>query len=334
MAALKPAYLIHGDDHGGIAERRARLRALAEGGADGGAAVEVLEGDAATPAGVANALAAMTLTLSSRVIIVEGVERWREADVEKQLAPALGAIPEGTTVALFAREEARVKAPDALAKAVLTAGGQLVSHRTVKRKVLPAWVREQASHLGIELDSAASEALIAHVGERPQRLLRELEKLALEAEPREAITAEDVELAAARSAERRVYAFVDELVAGEQARATATFLGVRQQGESVSGLVYLMARRMREALEVALRLEAGEPPAQIKRTLRMPSRAADRFIKDVSRTDPERLRSALTAIADLELDSRGGALLTRRRSSLAALDKDTIALRAIAAITA
>jgi DNA polymerase-3 subunit delta len=85
---------------------------------------------------------------------------------------------------------------------------------------------------------------------------------------------------------------------------------------------------------VALRLEAGEPPAQIKRTLRMPSRAADRFIKDVSRTDPERLRSALSAIADLELDSRGGSVLTGRRSSLAALDEDTIALRAIAAITA
>ena len=334
MAALKPAYLIHGDDHGGLAERRAGLRALAEGGADGGAAVEVLEGDAATPAGVASALAAMTLTLSSRVIIVEGVERWREADVDKQLVPALGAIPEGTTVALFAREEARVKAPDSLAKAVRAAGGQLVPQMTVKPWELPAWVREQASRLGIELDSAASKALIAHVGERPQRLLRELEKLALEADRGQAITAEDIEQRAARSAEWRVYAFVDELVAGERERATATYLGVRQQGENVSGLVYLMARRMREALEVALRLEAGEPPAQIKRTLRMPSRAADRFIKDVSRTDPERLRSALTAIADLELDSRGGAPLTDRRSSLAALDEDTIALRAIAAITA
>jgi DNA polymerase-3 subunit delta len=30
VPAFKPAYLIHGDDHGRIAERRARLRALAE----------------------------------------------------------------------------------------------------------------------------------------------------------------------------------------------------------------------------------------------------------------------------------------------------------------
>ena len=48
MAAFKPAYLIHGDDHGRIAERRARLRALAE--AESGAqGIELLEGEAATP---------------------------------------------------------------------------------------------------------------------------------------------------------------------------------------------------------------------------------------------------------------------------------------------
>jgi DNA polymerase III delta subunit len=30
MPSLKPAYLIHGDDHGAIGERRARLKALGE----------------------------------------------------------------------------------------------------------------------------------------------------------------------------------------------------------------------------------------------------------------------------------------------------------------
>src|SRR4029077_5845338 len=53
----KPAYLIHGDDHGAIAERRAGLRALAEreGAPD---SVEALEGESATPAGGAAGLAA------------------------------------------------------------------------------------------------------------------------------------------------------------------------------------------------------------------------------------------------------------------------------------
>ena len=45
MPSFRAAYLIHGDDHGRIAERRARLRAMAEaGGRQRG--VEVYEGDA------------------------------------------------------------------------------------------------------------------------------------------------------------------------------------------------------------------------------------------------------------------------------------------------
>ncbi|HWX75416.1 MAG TPA: hypothetical protein VNZ05_08925, partial [Solirubrobacteraceae bacterium] len=277
------------------------------------------------------------------VIIAEGVERWRESDVERDLVPALGEIPEGTTVALFAREESRAKAPDALAKAVRRAGGQIVAQMTVKPWELPGWVREQAARLGLELDSAASKALIAQVGERQQRLLRELERLSLESDtgdadggraPGSAITAEQIELRAARSAEARAYALADALVAGDGPRATASYLSVREQGESLSGLVYLMARRMREALEIALRLQAGEPAAQIKRALRMPSRAADRFIAEVARADPDRLRRALATIADLELDSRGGAPLVGERSAHAALEEDTIALRAIDAITA
>ena len=71
----------------------------------------MLEGDAATPAGAAQALAAMTLSIGRRVIVVDGAERWREKDVEEHLAPALAAMPPDTTLAFFAREEARAKAP-------------------------------------------------------------------------------------------------------------------------------------------------------------------------------------------------------------------------------
>ena len=80
MPALKPAYLIHGDDHGRIAERRARLRALAER-ESGAGGLQVLEGDAATPEAAAGALSAMTLTPGRRFIVVDGVERWKDADI-------------------------------------------------------------------------------------------------------------------------------------------------------------------------------------------------------------------------------------------------------------
>jgi DNA polymerase III delta subunit len=91
---------------------------------------------------------------------------------------------------------------------------------------------------------------------------------------------------------------------------------------------------LREALAIALRLRAGESVAEVRRGLRMPARAAERFVGDVARTDPDRLRQALGALADLELDLRGGAVLSLSRSALAGLQEDTLALRAIEAITA
>jgi DNA polymerase-3 subunit delta len=113
MADLKPVYLIHGDDHGAVGERRAGLKALAETDAGGMGSVELLEGEQASPAGVAGSLAAMTLAVGRRVLIVDGAERWRQADVEAHLAPALAAMAPETTLGIFAREDAKAKAPAA-----------------------------------------------------------------------------------------------------------------------------------------------------------------------------------------------------------------------------
>ncbi len=336
MPELKPAYLIHGDDHGAVAERRAGLRALAESQGDA-ASVELLAGDAATPAGVAGALAAMTFALGQRVIMVEGVERWKEADVEQHLRPAMRDLPPDTTVALFAREEGRTKAPAAVYKAVKGAGGQIVAQATVKPWELPRWAREQAGRLGLALDQAAAKALVAQVGERQQRLLRELEKLALElsAQPGSPVDlgAEQIEARTARSAERRAFALADALVAADRRAATLAYLSLRRQGERITGLTYLMASRLREALAVAERLQAGEPAREIARGLRMPPRVAERFLADVARSDPARLGRALAALADLELDTRGGAPLRGASTGRESLDEDTLAVRAIAEIS-
>ncbi len=342
MLDLKPAYLIHGDDHGAVAERRAGLRALAEGQSDGAAALEVLEGEAASPTGVARALAAMTLAVGRRVIVVEGAERWRQAEVEEQLAPALAAMPADTTLAIFAREEARAKAPQALHDAVAKAGGQIGAQMTVKPWELSKWAREQATRLGLELDAAAAKALVAQVGERQQRLLRELEKLALEGgsaassggtAPRK-VSVEEIESRAAHSAESRAYALADALVAADATAATVTYLRLREQGERLAGLTYLLASRMREALAISEQLAQGRSAAEIKRGLRMPPRAAERLIADVGRRDPERLRAALGTLATMELDSRGGAVLDADRDTLAGMDEDTLVQRAIEEICA
>ena len=323
MPTFKPAYLIHGDDHGRVAERRARLRALAEseGGVSG---AEVFEGEEATPEAVAAALSAMTFATGRRFLIVDGVERWKDKEVQAQLTPLLESMPPDTTIAFFAREEGRAKAPPALHAAVKAAGGDISAEGSVKPWELPKWVREQAKRLGLELDQAAAQALVAHVGDRQQRLLRELETLALDLGAGAQVGADDVDARAADSAERKVWSLADLLVAGDAAGATRSYLELRAQGERLPSLLYWMTQRVRMAYDVVCRLDAGEAPGEIKRTLRMPPKAAERFIADARRADVRSLRAAIEALADLEVASRGGT----------ELEEDTAALRAIEQIAA
>jgi DNA polymerase III subunit delta len=324
VPTFKPAYLIHGDDHGRIAERRARLRGLAEAGS-GAQGVEVIEGEASTPDSVAVALSTMTFALGRRFIIVEGAERWKEKDLEP-LEAAMANLAPDTTVAFFAREDGRVKAPARLHDAVRKAGGDISAESSVKPWELPKWVVGQARELGLALEPDAARALVQHVGERQQRLLRELEKLALYEGGGSRVTLDEIEALAAPSAERRAWSLADALLAQEAEAATRTYLALRAQGERVPGLIYWMSQRLRLALDVATSLEAGESAAQVKRGLRMPPRAADRLIADAQRAGAERLRLAIEQIADLELASRGGAD--------GAAGEDTAALTAIQRIAA
>jgi len=323
MANFKPAYLIHGDDHGRIGERRARLRTMAE--RDGGAGcLELLEGADATAAAAAALLGALTLAIGRRFIIVDGAERWKEEEVASHLAPLLESMPDDTTIAFFAREEGRAKAPAGLHRAVVQAGGDVAAEMAVKEWDLPAWVRSQATAAGLALDQQGARTLVAIVGSRQARLAREIEKLALECGPGSRLDADGVAERVGRSAERKAWTLADAVVARDTAAATRIYLALRAQGERVESLTYWVTRRLREALGVAARLEAGTPPSALRGELRMPPKAATALIADVARTDVGSLRRAIAVLADLELDSRGGSTL----------DADTLAVRALGAIAA
>jgi DNA polymerase III subunit delta len=316
VAAWKPAYLIHGDAHGRIAERRGKLRTLAEA-ESGVEAVEVFEGETTTPEEVAATLNAMTFAVGRRFVIVDGVERWKDADVEAHLSATLGDMPPETTAAFFAREDGRAKAPAKLV-ALVKKIGSVDAEATLKAKDLPSWAIAEAQRLGVTLERPAAQALVTSVGERQQRLLRELEKLAIEHGPGATLGLDEVE-PAAHSAEHQVWGLVDAFVTGNSPAATRAFMQLREQGESIARLAPLMARRVRDVLAIAVRLENGETPAQIKESTRGNPWQTEQRIKQARATDAESLRNALEALADLEIASRGGS----------ELDDDTVALLAL-----
>ncbi len=142
--------------------------------------MEVLTGDSGTPEAVALVLSTMTFAISQRVIVVDGVERFKDAEVTEHITPAMATMPPDTTIAFFAREEGRTKAPAALHEAVKKAKGQVVTEATIKPWELAGWVREQAKRMGLSLDAFAAKtggtggrapaASVARAGEaRPRR---------------------------------------------------------------------------------------------------------------------------------------------------------------------
>src|SRR5215208_7030263 len=151
--------------------------AEAESGVGG---VELFEGDACTAEAVAIALSSMTFAIGRRFVIADGVERWKDAEVPTVIAAMEGIADAELTVAFFAREEGRHKVPAGLAAAVEQAGGQVAAESVLKPWEAASWLIRHAGEMGLRLDKDAARALIGQVGDRQQRLLRELEKLALE----------------------------------------------------------------------------------------------------------------------------------------------------------
>lgn len=304
MAEFKPAYLIHGDEHGRITERRNKLRQLAEAesGVEG---VQVFEGDQCTPALVAAELSALTFATGRRFLIVDGIERWKDAELGEVIG-ALKTLDPQTTVAFFAREDGRNSVSPKLHKAVKDCGGVVASETKIVPRDLPRWVVAQAKQLQLSCDRQAAQALIDRVGERQQRLQRELEKLALLCGSGHDVSVSDIDAFCAASGETKVWTFADALVQGDRQQAVRTMLELLDQGERGASLMYMVVRRLRQAHEIALRIARGEPRGEIKRSLRMPDAAAERFVTAIAGKEPADFEAAIARWADLEFESRGG----------------------------
>ena len=324
MPAFKSAYLIHGDDHGRIAERRARLRALAEqqSGAQRRRAVRGGAGDARRGRDGAQRddvrdRPAVHHRRRRRALEGQGPRRARGRARRRSR-------PTRRSRSSPARRAAR-RRPSASTMRSSKAGGDISAEQSIKPWELPKWVSARAQRARADARHRARRVRSSrHVGERQQRLLRELEKLALEFGPGatlDAITDRGADGAVGRA---------QGVVAGGRAagrrrrRGDARLSHVACAGRARAGAALLdepsgCARPTRSRAA----LDRGESPAQISRRLRMPPtgrRAADRRRRAaIGAEQPRATRSS--TIADLELASRGGGQ--------GGASEDTAALRAI-----
>lgn len=302
---LSSLYLIAGTDQAKIDATRARLRARAE--ADGGAAaLEVFEPSEGRGGpdheALLAAIPAMSLTESRRYLLADGIERWRDAQLEA-VSAALGSLPPDLTVVLIAR----AKAPPKLAKVVKAAAGQLHQFEAPKARELPRLLVGDAKRLGFALEPAAARVLVDRMGTGSVRLRNELERLALWAGEGGRVSAADLDAMVSDTSEAAVWALSDALLERDPGRAASIAERLLAQGENVTGLIYGLASRLRKACDAATQIEDGVPPKQVESSLGMHPYAARQLVARLDKTSVEDLHKATAALADLEVWCRGGA---------------------------
>jgi DNA polymerase III subunit delta len=310
-AAIKPAYLIAGTDEGkiGSALRRLRERAEREGGAG---SLESFAPEAGARGGpdsdaLVASIPALSLTASRRYLLADGVERW-SAKQAAQVAEALAPLPPETTVVLVAHEEPpKLRAPSGLAEAVRNAGGEVLSYEAPKARDLPAWLAAEARRRGFELDREAAGLLVERMGESTVRLGNELDRLASWAGAGGEVSGDDLEAMIADTSQEVAWALSDALVDGDAGAAQRAAKRLADQGESITGLVYQAAKRLRAAHAALSALESGRSPKQVEAGLPMHPYAAKMLVRRVRDSSLEDLRAATCAVADLEWWTRGGS---------------------------
>ncbi len=240
---MRALYLIAGTDGAKIDATRGRLRARAEreAGADALEVFEPGEGRGMPDhEALLAAIPAMSLMDSRRYLLADGVERWRERQLEA-VAAALGELPPDLTLVLISR----AKAPAKLTQAVRAAKGEIHEFEAPNARQMPRLLVADAQRLGFRLDPAAARLLVERMGANPVRLRHELERLALWAGEGGAVGAEDLEAMVADTSEAVVWALADALEARDPARALKIAERLLAQGENVTGLIYALASRLR-----------------------------------------------------------------------------------------
>jgi DNA polymerase-3 subunit delta len=302
---MQPLYLIAGSDGAKIDATRSRLRARAER-EGGSAALEVFEPGEGKGMpdheALLAAIPAMSLMDSRRYLLADGIERWRDKQLEPVLE-ALQELPPDLTLVLICRDKPAAK----LVKAVKSAGGDVHEFEAPKARDMPRVLVGEAQQLGFRLDPAAARMLVERMGANPVRLRNELERLALWAGKGGEVDAAALAEMISDTSEAAVWSLSDALIEGNAAAALRIGERLIGQGENVTGLIYGLASRLRGACVAAAQLEEGIPSGQVESSLKMHPYAAKQLIRRLQGTDLANLRTATETLADLELWCRGGA---------------------------
>ena len=300
---LKPVYLITGGDRPKIQRALRRLRDRI--GEDATELLSAEEASADDTVAACNSLG--LLGGGGRLVVVEEVDRWKAADA-KAIAAYLASPAPDTLLALVAAE---MKKDSALAKACAKAGDLLVYD--VPKRRLSEWVTKQFADRKVSVDPEAARLLVEVVGEDPEELAGEVDKIATWAGD-EAVGTREIELLAAGCAEVPGYELTDAWGRRDLAAALASCQTLLERsGDPVSrtvpmliGMLVAHVGRVRDCQAFAEEgLTAREAASRLKRH----PYYVEKLYAQARNYEPDELRNAVVRLAELDHAVKGGSRL-------------------------
>ncbi|TME38685.1 MAG: DNA polymerase III subunit delta [Chloroflexi bacterium] len=293
------ALLLHGEERFLVDER---ARATLDGWrkdlvSDFG--LETIDGAGLGPARLQDTVLQLPFLDPYRVVFVRMVP----ANRAEPLAPAVAEIP--PTTRLLITIAGRLGSSNKLAKAIATAGGEVIEMQHLKGRALSDW----ASRRAVEKHGLPANVAAQVVRVSPPDLSiidSELTKLAAYKASGEKLTAEVMTELLAGAREDEIFKLTDNLLPRPTAQALEIARNLTRSGLQPTSVAYRMARHYALVLAVKAHQERGESLQQVQDGMTEHRFVIQKAFDAAQDASANRLEQALRQIRDYEWEVKSG----------------------------
>ena len=286
-------YLLLGDDE----ERKDRGVEKLRRGRE----VESYDASETTPEAVVSACNSYSLFGEGPFVVVKNLDAWNAAQKAVVVDYLGDPAPEADLVLLGKKLGSRERLLAALKKS-----GEVHNFEQPTGKAFVRWAVGHAKGIGLELSEDVATSLIERCSGDKQRLVTEMEKLALYVSGRPA-TEDDVEALCPPDVQSNIFAFVDALGAGDRGSAIRLLEALIATGEPPLRATYMVRRQFRLLARARALFARGTSHGEVARELKVPPFVVRKLEEQARVASDEDLEEALGLILDLERGLKGGS---------------------------
>ena len=296
---------------------------------------DLLDGGSVTPASVVNCANTPPWLLERRLVLVKNVPWFKDTKKGKAAASVLGeAEPVSTTPEKVSPGEETaenepaalsaevflnyLKKPNPSSVVVLLAPGEADRRRKLFKQVAAAgialecremndrdrrvWLKQKGSGMGLDLEPAALDYLIAFGGKSLHGLENELTKLSLFLNQASVkVTLAAVQQLCPRNVEDRIFDIMQAVSEKRIALALSRIRELTQSGIQPQRIFYLLVRHLRRLLQAKAGTPSAYPGPELARNLQVEPWLAQKYWREAKTFSETNLAQALKRMLELDV---------------------------------